>query len=798
MKNLKRALSFALATVMLIGMMVVGASAASFNDAKNIEKTDAVNMLVALGIVNGKDTGDFDPTGSVTRGEIAKMIYVVKAGKDNKLSGVGLFKDTVGHWAAGYIDYCANQGIVSGDTAGNFNPNAPVTGTQAAKMLLTVLGYNAETEGFVNNAGWSLNIDTLAYENGLYEDVDGVPSEALDRENAAQMIFNALNAEKVKYELVGIVNGNGVSQAVGKNETIMETTFKVKAEDGKMTAISYDADEKEYTYTIGGEKYVSANDYSELFGMTVVAQCKDGDNEKVYGIYAEEGTIVATGIVDDISKTSEGKLKINGTEYKYDSKVTDLKNVAAYAFNGTEGTLADAEAYFEMKAIDDNGDDKIDFIVYAPFTFGQITFVGRDTFKIDKGASIDLDAKDYVLYDDMAKNDFVKITTDLEGNTVLEKLETVSGKVSGKNSSGDVKIDGTWYALNDFELTTGKTYKTMPVANGFILKSADVKGGAEAKVDEYAYVVEMEKSIGFGVENYRANLLLTTGEKITVELAEDYDTYKAFEGTLVIFDIDEDGLYELEAATDEAFDGATATGDKFADGKIDGMSVADDAVIFIKGDNGKVKVVTGAELKKADDDKITTVTCAYYNEASNGFESVALAYVTGSIKTTSDALYGYVISGVSEEEGDEADEILYTVKVWDGTKEITLTSENKINLKKGNMITYKLNEDDMIAKNSIAAVSATKAAVKAYDGENIKFDNGSTVYEITEDTEIIFINSEDKKAAAAGTIELAFENEETENENDYIANVYYIAEDGEIVLLVVDDANEMANFVALP
>ena len=42
MKNLKRVLSLALSTVMLMGMMVVGTSAASFNDV------DASNNLEAI------------------------------------------------------------------------------------------------------------------------------------------------------------------------------------------------------------------------------------------------------------------------------------------------------------------------------------------------------------------------------------------------------------------------------------------------------------------------------------------------------------------------------------------------------------------------------------------------------------------------------------------------------------------------------------------------------------------------------------------------------------------------------
>ena len=83
MNNLKRVLSMGLTGAMLAGMMVVGASAADFKDADEIEHTDAVNTLVALNVINGKDDGSYDPNGIVTRAEMAKLITVaLNGGKD--------------------------------------------------------------------------------------------------------------------------------------------------------------------------------------------------------------------------------------------------------------------------------------------------------------------------------------------------------------------------------------------------------------------------------------------------------------------------------------------------------------------------------------------------------------------------------------------------------------------------------------------------------------------------------------------------------------------------------------------
>ena len=87
MRNLKRALSLLLAVVMVIGMMVVSTSAASytdFSDKGEIVNKDAVSMLTTLGIIEGKPDGSYAPGEGVDRAQMAKMISVImNQGTDN-------------------------------------------------------------------------------------------------------------------------------------------------------------------------------------------------------------------------------------------------------------------------------------------------------------------------------------------------------------------------------------------------------------------------------------------------------------------------------------------------------------------------------------------------------------------------------------------------------------------------------------------------------------------------------------------------------------------------------------------
>ena len=90
MRNLKRALSLALAFVMVMSMMVVGAGAVSigdFSDADEIVNQEAVTVLATLNVITGKDDGTYDPTGTITRAEMATIICRVLNGGSDPVLG---------------------------------------------------------------------------------------------------------------------------------------------------------------------------------------------------------------------------------------------------------------------------------------------------------------------------------------------------------------------------------------------------------------------------------------------------------------------------------------------------------------------------------------------------------------------------------------------------------------------------------------------------------------------------------------------------------------------------------------
>ena len=215
MRNLKKVLSLALALVMLLGMMVVGAGAAtSFKDDDKIQNKEAVSVLVSLGVMKGREDNSgitFQPNATLTRAEAAMMIAQLDLGVEAadalKANGTNPFSDVwSGYWAGGAIDYCVEQGYINGDGAGHFFPNQKVTGVQFASMLLRLLGYDAKIEGLVGDK-WAVNAAALARKAGLTTNVLA-NNEDMTRDGMAQMAFNTLTAPTVEYEGMDLTIGD--------------------------------------------------------------------------------------------------------------------------------------------------------------------------------------------------------------------------------------------------------------------------------------------------------------------------------------------------------------------------------------------------------------------------------------------------------------------------------------------------------------------------------------------------------------------------------------------------------------
>ena len=883
MRNLKRTLSLALASVMLVGMMSVGASAVNasdFTDADEIVNKDAVSTMTALGIINGKEDGSyFDPTGNVTRAEMAKMLCVAINGGVDPVLGVKdtpTFTDIKGTWAESYIEYCAANGIIAGRGNNKFDPTGTVSATEAAKMLLGVLGYSAEKSGLVGN-DWAINTNVLANQNGLYKKLANLNANTLlTRDNAAQMIYNALDANMVELNAAGNYTTSqysytGTESVVTGTERVWVVKIKdssvndaIKALDGSVYNSRQDAidtlkeanggttplDTGKYTLeqktqnvygenTVTkyadetmGHKYLSLitdgdavltdvekdskgtytlymngittkgqytkveGDYSNLIGQKVEVLYKDSEN--VYGVYAStDSSLIVESTAGKVEAVKNGEVKIDGTTYKVDSNVT---TTALYTGKLIDGLNVGGNKAAAVKAYDNDDNGKIDTVVYVPFTAAKVTYVGEKSFNTDVNTNVKFE--DVNAYDDMAKNDYV-IKSDA-ANTVDDTdtyvlAETVEGKIEATKSDS-VRIDGTWYnyvtTTPDTDLALDSTVKAA-VLNGYIVKSEVVTASHE--LQDYAVIVKTDED----VNGYVAKLLFADGTTKVVTTDKDYGSAgENYGNALVTYEVKK-GEYVLTKAKTNSGDADKAGFDlivtgKYVNssgkGKIGGESIADDAVIFVKDSAGKFSTMAGSDFAKYSTTSVVdqNITAYANKDNSTGYNSIVLAYVELNAKVNSiTSNYGYVTSAVSTTKNNDG-ETVSSFTFWDGaTEHKDIMTDEKVSLSKGDIFTYEENKDGSYTVTEVDNLLRT--AIIAYNEKNgdIRFtdaslsDKGSNVNaEITKDTVIIGINSDDKAGVEGVVPTIAIE---TDKSGVYQANAYYVMGAGdEVKLLVVD------------
>ncbi len=566
MNNLKRVLSLALSTVMLVGMMAMGASAAEFSDADDIQHDDAVNTLVALSVINGKDDGSFDPQGDVTRAEMAKMIAVAMNGGSDTNTGVKgtpSFTDIKGHWAESYIEYCYDMKIISGRGDGTFDPGANVTGLEATKMVLTALGYDAEAYK-LTGASWAVRTDELAKQADpkLYEELgDVVMANNASRDTAAQLIWNGLQNTTRRVTPMQNTNTGEVTWQYGTGDVMLKERYGAEIKTGV-----YLGNSDSGAATAEGEIAVGTWTFPSDLGIenigeevrVVYKEAKGspaGPDKKdvIYGVFNTGKTQVYNVTKNDIqdAKTdlAKGKIKFNDSTY-------DTTNAVDVEFNYDNGadankedqTATELQALLKNQSVDMikfvcNDEGEISKAYVTELKAGQVTAVTASKLTIAGVGTIDI--KDNDVASDLAKDDVVVYTrfydnTDKdEAFFTVTKAETVEGALKGyKSDNGlvNVVVDGTTYKVNGKALVELSEDAITALGTG----SDDGKIGDDVKLfliggmvagiqktgttsSDYALIVDADTSgeLGTNLNPWRVTVLLADGTEETLAVHKD-------------------------------------------------------------------------------------------------------------------------------------------------------------------------------------------------------------------------------------------------------------------------------------
>ena len=114
----------------------------TFSDvAKSHWAANYIGYMQQFGIITGYADGSFRPDASVTRAEFA----AIASRFETLTEGTKSFSDVPGnHWAAKYINFAATRGWVNGYADGTFRPNNSITRAEVAAVTCRLLERNAD------------------------------------------------------------------------------------------------------------------------------------------------------------------------------------------------------------------------------------------------------------------------------------------------------------------------------------------------------------------------------------------------------------------------------------------------------------------------------------------------------------------------------------------------------------------------------------------------------------------------------------------------------------------------------
>lgn len=502
MRNLKKALSLALASVMVMGMTVVGSNAA-FADVDTYDHKEAIDVMQLIDVMVGDQNGNFNPDQKVTRNEMAVIIAKMM---NLPLGGNHPFKD-VPAWADKYVAALYSHGITGGTSATTYGGDRNITAKEAGLMMMKTLGYFAFEGEYGDD--WALAAVRQANQINLFKDMGVYVDQQLTRNDVALLALNAMQSNVVVTEELGglDVSGNGINvnqKPFYQHNEVKENTYdyRVGVVDSKLQLV-----EKLY-----GRNLVSNGNQTDAFGRPAVKWTyKSVDSvvspkapSKVYTAPVKAKDVAADlGVAADASKFVAADAS---KYYENGALSSNFVDVSANPANkvGNNGDVI--EAY-----LNDNG--TITMVVTSTY-FGEIKKIENDG-KVNRAVVIDNDKFETQAF---AKGDKVLYTKTADGIQSVAlvgamQTGTVTKKVGDDLYIDDVKTDVNAACKDSVvSVKAGDKVEYYVDGNGYIVKM-DI---AESIVtlDKVGYLKEVAKNAGVGAK-YQVLLVMSDGtEKV--------------------------------------------------------------------------------------------------------------------------------------------------------------------------------------------------------------------------------------------------------------------------------------------
>ncbi len=407
---------------------------------------EVLQVLGAMGVMNGDENGNLNLSANVTRAAFTKMAVAASVYKDMATSSsyVSPFSDVkYTHWAAGYIKTGVDAGWINGYLDGTFRPDNGVKLEEAVNICLKMLGYTDD----------DFTTGTFPYPQlALYQNlhmstgITASQGENLTREECAQLIYNTLNATTKSGQVYAATLGYSVDSA------------------GNIDYLSVVNAELE------GPIIVGSGSWTDAIGFTPSVVYRNDNESSVSAIttndvvyYLEKTKTVwvyhnqVTGLYESAqpSRSNPTSVVVSGVTYNFES------SAAAYAMS-TTGTFQPGDTVTLLLGRDNTIAGVVDPSQAGSTTYGIVIGTGTATYTDSQGKPytapyvklLGVDGVTYQYQSDRSgyydEGDLVRVSFE-NGETQLNRISNSARNLSGTVNSSATRL-GSYTLASDIRI----------------------------------------------------------------------------------------------------------------------------------------------------------------------------------------------------------------------------------------------------------------------------------------------------------------------------------------------------------
>lgn len=769
-----------LSAILAAGTMTAAASipalAAIPEDVAGTRFEEPVQVLSALKIMIGDESGKFRLDDTIIRSEVAKMAVHALGLEDAAETAKGSTKfDDVNteHWANGYINIATQQGLIEGDGDGKFRPNDPISYAEAMAIMVRATGYEVSAQ---DRGGYPQGYMVVGTSNGLSKNVTGTFSEPISRGNVAFLTENALEVNLMEQKSYG----SNIQYEV-TDKTLLKDKLEVTKGEGQIeaiekTSLTGPSSLAKNQLKIGDTTYDAAYNMNNLLGYNVTFYAKEnksGNNEIILAMPLKNRNDEVVVNADRFSKLTT-KNSNTAVEYFRDennsrTNVAELSNDYVLIYNGkyeekNDELLNIADKAGKLTLLDADRDGKYEIVfvtIYENMVVEEVTASNKIVDKYSN-ASLKLEDVDYritkgleeIEIQDLKEYDVLSMAISLDKE--LYNISVVNNSIEGKVTGSD--DEGVYVGDEHYEIAANYTEPiNIGMEGTFYL---DIEGKIAA-VDTasrlssgYGYLVNAYTDNGREVSTFR--IFTKEGDMVTVDANEkvkvnDKSGVKAAEAVKMFINEDNSVARQLITYTVNADNKLTAikiAQDNTETGKADinnftmnailkdaefsadqsklgNVRIDDETLIFDITDD-----VNDYSIQKKDVFEDEQKYDAIVYDMTENYTAKVIVLTNSAVKANADSSIA-VVKSIAKATNDDDEQTEVLVALVDGEEKDIMAEDDTVlvkgegtKLQAGDIIQYKTNASGEIVNVRVLMDIASKDT----EATNEPVENLMTVY----------------------------------------------------------------------